>query len=378
MDLNEIRNEINAIDDALCSLFVKRMQLSGEVAEVKRQSGKKVFDPARENAIIERLTQDLSSIDAEAVAELYQSIFAISRKKQHRLLQKDSELTQTLRNLIKNPTELPDTVDVACQGTDGAYSSIACRKLFANPSTLFFENFESVFKSVKFGLSKYGVLPFENSIYGSVVEVYEKLCNSDVYVVKSVKLPIHHTLLVKKGTILADIREIYSHPQAIGQCGQFLGSLKNVCVTKCLNTALAARMVAESDRTDVAAIASEICAENFGLEILKKDIQNSSTNYTYFYCISKDLEVLEGANKAAFMFNVANEKGSLADVLSKFSLKNINLTKIESQPIAGRDFEFMFYAEADITGKTEEILSLFTELEEELSFFRFIGIYPEV
>lgn len=378
MDLNELREQLNTIDDEILKLFLKRMEISGLVAESKRQSGKAVFDAQRENAIIERLTKNLSATEAEAVTELYKMIFTISRKKQHRLLRKESALTQTLRAHFDAPSLLPDSADVACQGTEGAYSSMACRKLFSNPSTLYFENFESVFKSVQCGLSQFGILPFENSIYGSVVEVYEKLCHTDVYVVKAVKLPIHHALLVKKGTNLSDIREIYSHPQAIGQCGQFLNTQKNVRVTKCLNTALAARMVAESDRTDIAAIASETCAENYGLTILKKDIQNSSTNFTYFYCICRDLMILPDANKAAFMFNVANEKGSLADVLTKFSLKNINLTKIESQPIPGRDFEFMFYAEADIAGKIDEMLSLFTELEEELSFFRFIGIYSEI
>ncbi len=379
-ELSQIRAQLDEIDDKITELYVERMALCDAVAESKRNSGKKVYDNTRELAIVQRITNGRQKKDAEALTRLYREIFRISRRRQHAILSKNKSggIREKINNALENKIEFKKDSSVACQGIRGSYSSISCEKLFSDPSVLYFEDFASVIKSVKSGLSRYGILPFENSIYGSVVEVYDMLANSDVHVVKAVKLPIKHALLAKKGTLFSDIREVYSHKQALGQCGNFFAENKNVRPVDFQNTAIAARSVAESDRNDIAAIASLDCAERFGLEVLRSDIQNSAVNFTVFYCVASDLEIYEGANKAAFMFNIANEQGTLAEVLGRFAASGINLTKIESRPIAGKDFEFMFYAEADIDGKLEELVSLFSELEDDLSFFRFIGIYPEL
>ena len=249
--------------------------------------------------------------------------------------------------------------------------------MFEKPDILYFKDFESVFKSVESGLCRYGVLPFENSIHGSVTEVYDRLSQGRVKVVASVKLPIHHALVAAKGTSLSDITEIYSHKQALGQCSDFLAAHRNIKVNICENTAMAAKMVAESGRTDIAAISSESCASLYGLSVLGRDLQNSNVNYTMFYCISKNLEIIGEVDKAAFMFNIPNRTGSLADVLGRFAAYGINLIKIESKPIGGKDFEFMFYAEADCKTLDEPLIRLLCELSETLEVFRFIGAYRE-
>lgn len=381
LNLGEIRKGIDKLDDEIVELYKKRLELTGLVAKSKKQTSKPVRDSAREKAIVDRLTAGLDELDTSSVALLYNTVFEISRARQSAYLNSQKENGSLLSDKIKKSlvsTDLPSSVAVACQGVEGAYSQIACGKIFDKANILFFENFESVFKSVESGLCKYGVLPFENSIHGSVTEVYDMLSKTDVSVVRSVKLPIHHALLAKKGTTLSDITEVYSHRQAIGQCSDFLASNKKIKVNVCENTAVAARMAATSDNPGIAAISSEICSELYGLDILRRDLQNSGTNFTMFYCISNELEIYPEPNKAAFMFNIPNRAGALFGVLARFATVGINLTKIESRPICGKDFEFMFYAEADIEKLDDKLINLFDELASELDFFKFIGAYREI
>ncbi len=379
LDLTEIRGKIDKLDDELAALFVRRMALCAEVAAYKKQTAKAVRDASRENAIIARLTDGLSEKDAKAVDKLYRAIFDISRASQQELLAGDvkkSALFDELQNAVKSDRFVPSPA-VACQGVEGAYSSLACRKLFEKPQILYFKDFESVFRSVESGLCRYGVLPFENSIHGSVTEVYDRLSKGKVKVAASVKLPIHHALLAADGRTLSDITEVYSHKQAVAQCSDFLAAHRNIKVNICENTAMAAKMVAESDRRDIAAISSESCASLYHLHILGRDLQNSDVNYTMFYCITKEIEIVDEVDKAAFMFNIPNRTGSLADVLGRFAAYGINLIKIESRPICGKDFEFMFYCEADCKGLDEPLVRLLCELSQSLEVFRFIGAYKE-
>lgn len=379
LDLTEIRGKIDKLDDELAALFVRRMALCAEVAAYKKQTAKAVRDASRENTIIARLTDGLSEKDAKAVDKLYRAIFDISRASQQELLAGDvkkSALFDELQNAVKSDRFVPSPA-VACQGVEGAYSSLACRKLFEKPQILYFKDFESVFRSVESGLCRYGVLPFENSIHGSVTEVYDRLSKGKVKVAASVKLPIHHALLAADGAVLSDITEVYSHKQAVAQCSDFLAAHRNIKVNICENTAMAAKMVAESDRRDIAAISSESCASLYHLHILGRDLQNSDVNYTMFYCITKEIEIVGEVDKAAFMFNIPNRTGSLADVLGRFAAYGINLIKIESRPICGKDFEFMFYCEADCKGLDEPLVRLLCELSQSLEVFRFIGAYKE-
>lgn len=380
LGLEAIREKINAIDDEMILLYRERLALCDQVAAYKKSTGKPILDKSREDAVIRRLTDGMDQDTTEAVTGLYRKIFEISRTRQQEKIIAINPFFEKIAAHARSgmTAEFPKNVPVACQGVDGAYSSIACKLLFESPAAMYFESFESVFKSVSAGLCSYGVLPFENSIYGSVSEVYEMLSRFNGYVVRSIKLPIHHALLAKPGTTMSEIREIYSHRQAIGQCSRFLSEHKNMKVHICENTAMAAKYVSESKETGVAAICSETCAEKYGLSVLKSDLQNSSVNYTMFYCIAKEPEIYPDVNKIAFMFNIKNEAGSLEGVLSRFASAGVNLTKIESRPIPGMDFEFMFYAEADTDGLSDKMLSLFSGLSAELDFFKFIGAYREI
>ena len=272
------------------------------------------------------------------------------------------------------------SADVAVQGVEGAYSQQACDKLFLRPSIVYAENFRDVFKLVDEGKCRYGVLPIENSLHGSVGDVYDLLkeYKNKIHIVRCARIPINHALLSKKGARLEDIKEVFSHSQAIGQCSEFLSAHPNIKVNVCKNTAAAAKMVSESGRGDIAAISSYDCAELYSLQVLESDIQNSDNNHTRFICISKPLEIYPGASKISIMFTVKHRAGSLFNMLSRFACLGVNLTKLESRPIKGRDFEFMFYAEMDSYGMTESLISFLCELDDRPEEFVFLGNYTEI
>lgn len=381
MELSELRQRIDNIDNELVKLFTERMGISAQVAEAKRQTGKPVFDPSRERAIVKNLTENLDDEMANYVSVLYNSIFEISRARQNKLLSGDSKLALDIKEAKANTAEyFPAIAKVACQGVEGAYSQIACERLFRRPDISYAETFRDAFRMVAEGECKYGILPIENSLHGSVGEVYDLLkeFKNKIHIVRCIKIPIHHVLLGKKGTEISDIKEVYSHSQAIGQCSEFFRNHPEINVNVCKNTAMAAKMVSESTRCDVAAISSYDCAALYGLSVLEDDLQNSDNNHTRFICISKELEIYPGSSKVAIMFTVPHRAGSLVSILSRFNVIGVNLSKLESRPIKGRDFEFMFYAEIESYGLSEDLISYLCELDNRPEEFVFLGNYIEI
>jgi chorismate mutase/prephenate dehydratase len=235
-----------------------------------------------------------------------------------------------------------------------------------------------VFSAIENGECRYGVLPIENSTAGSVKKVYELMLHHRFYIVKSVRLKVDHNLLSKKGVKLSEIKEIISHEQAISQSTSFLRSLPGVKVTVVANTAVAAKMVAESDRRDLAALSSRFCAELYGLDTLESAVQDMGNNYTRFICISKAPEVYPGADKISLMLVTPNKPGALYHVLSCFNSLGINMTKLESCPIPDRDFESMFYFDFTVSVYSDTLKRLLCELEARSEKFRLLGAYSEI
>lgn len=282
------------------------------------------------------------------------------------------------RALENSPNELPEGSCVACQGAEGANSQTACERIFKKSTILFFSSFKAVFSAVDNGLCKYGVIPIENSTAGSVNAVYDLMLNYDFSIVRSVRLKIEHNLLAKPGTQLENIREIYSHEQAISQCSAFLSTLKGVRVIPVENTAVAAKMVAESDREDIAAIASKACLKYYDLKYLKMSIQNNDNNYTRFICISKDAEIFPGADRTSLLLTLEHEPGSLYRALSVLNHYKINLLKLESRPIPKRDFEFRFYFDIETSVYSKELFQLLRDLPDVCEELRYLGSYSEI
>ena len=241
-----------------------------------------------------------------------------------------------------------------------------------------FKSFDAVFAAIDKGLCRYGVLPVENSTAGSVNRIYDLMMQYDFSIVRSVRMKINHNLLAKPGTALSDVREVYSHPQALSQCAEYLASLKDVKITPCENTAVAAQQVAQSPRTDVAALASMPCAELYGLQCLQSDVQDQDSNYTRFICISKNLEIYPGADRTSLMMVLPHRPGSLYQVLSRFYALGINLLKLESRPLPGRDFEFMFYFDLETSIYSPEFVRMLSEIEQMAQQMRYLGSYSEI
>ena len=379
MELNELRNEINQIDDELLKLFLRRMEVTDQVADYKREHGLPIYQPQREREVLKKVAEQAGDEKSAYARVLFSMLMELSKSSQNKRTGRELELHRRIADAIENTPKLfPRSPMVACQGVEGANSQIACEKMFQNPFILYFKSFESVFSAIEQGLCQYGILPIENSTAGSVKKVYDLMIRHNFSIVRTFRLKIDHNLLAKPGVKLEDIKEIYSHEQALNQCSSFLETLTGVKLIAVENTAVAAKMVAESDRTDIAAISSRSCMELYGLANLAPSIQDKDNNRTRFICISKNLEIYPGADKTSIMMILPHRPGALYRVLARLYVLGINVTKLESRPIPDRDFEFMFYFDLDTSIYSEEFVQLMCELDELCEEFRYLGSYSEV
>jgi len=378
-DIKQLLEEIDKIDDSVVSLFQKRMEITTAVAEYKKANGLPPLDPSRERQILASISDKVSENYRSYICVLYSLLFELSRSNQEKILHPTSELKERIVNAVENTEKLfPQYALVACQGVEGAYSQLACEKMFNVPNIMYFKTFKSVFDAIDKDMCRYGVLPVENSTAGTVNEIYDLMMDYNFNIIRSTRVKIDHNLLAKSGTKMSQIREIYSHEQAINQCTKFLDGLVNVKVTACANTAAAAKMVAESDRDDVAALSSRTCADLYRLAILSCNVQDNDNNYTRFICISKQLEIYPGADKTSIMMVIPHKPGALYKVLSRFYALGINLIKLESRPIPNRDFEFMFYFDLETSVYSEQFIQLVCGLEGFCEEFKYLGSYSEI
>ena len=274
--------------------------------------------------------------------------------------------------------QLAETAPIACQGVEGAYSQIAANTLFKQPDVMYMRTFDGVFRAVGNGLCRYGILPLENSNAGSVTDVYDLMKTYKFFIVRSVKVSISHMLLQKTKTGVEKIKEIYTHEQAARQCSRFLEQNDHIKINLSTNTAAAAQFVAESGRTDIAAIASKNCAELYHLTVAAKNIQNNNNNYTRFICISKECEIFANADRISLMLSLEHRAGSLHEVIKQIAESRLNLIKLESRPIADTDFEFMFYFDVQANIEDQGVHNLLLRLKEHTKQLVFLGNYSEI
>ena len=378
MDLSQYREQIDQIDDELIQLFARRMETAAQIAQWKRQAGKPVMDAGRERAKLLDVMNKCPAEFKDYAVSLYSLLFELSRSYQHRILDSSSALTEQITAAIENTEQLfPQTATVACQGVEGAYSQLACEKLFRLPNIFYFNSFDAVFSAIEKGLCRYGIIPLENSTAGSVNKVYDLMMRHNFRIVRSVRLKVDHNLLVKPGTRMEDIKEIYSHEQAINQCAHYLRKFSGVKIIPCENTAMAAKYVSEAG-SGAAALSSRSCAKLYGLTCLEESVQDQGNNYTRFICISKELEIYPGADRTSLMLVLPHTPGSLYKVLSRFYALGINLNKLESRPLPERDFEFMFYFDLDTPVYSPQFIQLMGELQNICEEFNYLGSYSEV
>ena len=378
MELSEIRKKIDAVDDQLLKLFLERMDLSDEVAAYKNEHRLPILNKERERSILAKVTEKAGERERYAY-HLFSTLFELARSRQAQLISAPTRVgTQIHASLEAGNQVFPQTGMIACQGIEGANSQAACDRIFPRGNIMYVKTFDAVVSAVESGLCKFGVLPIENSSNGSVRRVYELLQEHNLSIVRSTRLCIRHELLALPGVKLEDITEIYSHQQAIGQCSQFLSALPNVKVIPSDNTAVAAKMVAESGSRHAAAISSHPCAALYGLECVKDKIQNSDNNYTRFVCVTKNPVIYAGASRVSLIIAFDNRPGALYEILSKMAALDINMTKLESCPVTGSDFEYIFFIELEADVRDPSVLAMLEEMERACAQFQFLGNYAEV
>ncbi|MBR1983099.1 MAG: bifunctional chorismate mutase/prephenate dehydratase, partial [Clostridia bacterium] len=335
-------------------------------------------DSEREDAIIYRLSKNVPDQMKIYIKELYKTMFHTSKSYQTTLMNKSSKTADKIEEILSRELQvLPVSAAVACQGIKGANSGAVAKKIFPISDITYFKNFEGVFSAVEKGLCEFGVLPIENSTAGSVSEVYDLMKKYNFSIVRSARVKIEHCLVSRQGVEIGQIKKVISHPQALSQCAEYLKKL-GVETEAVENTAVAAKMVGESNDVTLGALCSSDCAEVYGLKILEKSVQDSAVNSTRFICISKNLEIYKGADRISIVMGISHKPGSLNNVIGKFSALGLNLAKIESRPIPNSEFEFMFYFDFEGDVADKKVRNLIAELENGSDKFIFLGAYKEL
>ncbi len=379
-NLKKAREEIDRIDEELVKLFLKRLEVSRDVALAKRATGGSILDPAREREILTRVSEAAGPENENAACLFFSTLFSISKARQRSIIKGTSPLVEHIdASQRAHLSGIPSRAFVACCGTEGSYAQQAVSRLVKVPTIVYFNEFERVFEAVEQGLCPYGVLPIENSAAGSVTAVYDLMQKHSFHIAKALRLKVDHVVLVNPGVKLDDVKEIMSHRHALAQCNNFLKAHPSVKAVPKSNTASAAKELASSGRRDAAVIASRACAELYGLEVVAEKVQDAAYNYTRFICISKDLEIYPDANKISIMLSLPHRPGALQTIISKFAAIDVNLTKLESRPVPGMDFEFSFIFDFEASPSDPAVRGLLSELSQdpEIDHFDFLGAYQE-
>lgn len=375
MDLLDLRKQIDKIDAQLIPLLLERMEVAKGVAEYKVQRGIPVLNEEREKQILDNVAERCGE-QGETIKTIFAATMDASRALQHKIIGGGRELRDLVEAAISNKMLTADGVKIACQGVEGAYSGKAANKIFPNSSVVFYKQFEDVFEAVNQNKARFGVIPVENSTAGSVHESYDLIMKYKFYIVGEYDLKISHCLCAKEDTKYENVKNVYSHPQALSQCNNFLKNFDFTGINYS-NTAAAAKYVSESKKDDIAVICSESAAKEYGLKVLKRNIQNVTNNTTRFVVISKNLVIDDNADKISLIFALPHRTGSLYRILGRFSMAGLNLTKLESRPVANGEFEYFFYVDIQGCVQDESTLDLLCALSDELPEFSFLGNFHE-
>lgn len=384
-DLDELREEIDSIDKQMVALLEKRIEAVLNVAKYKMKNSMPILNAEREKQVIEKNIANLNNKEfSSATEDFFKAVMSISRnleahkmfdsneeKKESSLDKLDYKLKEDIRIEAEN-----SKINVGFQGVSGSFSEEALFNYFGREiNTCSFNQFEEVFKALKEDKIKYGILPVENSSTGSISEVYDLLRKYGLYIVGEKCIKISQHLVGIKGTKLEDIEEVYSHPQAFQQSSIFFKDYPQWKLIPYYNTAISARMVADTNSKNIAAVASEKAAKLYNLNIIKKDINYNNSNYTRFIIIGKELEIERNADKISIVISVTHKPGSLYSILRDFSENNLNMLMIESRPMEGKTWEYFFYI--DFEGNITEsfIKDAVIGIEQKSNYFKLLGNY---
>lgn len=374
-DLGKIRNEIDIIDHQILELFERRMKLTEDVAQFKIETGKQIFDQEREISKLQKLGDSASNpFNARGIQEIFHQMMSISRKRQYQLLTENHvEQPVDYVQVDQLPTE---GAKVIFQGVEGAYTFEAVKVFFGQDiQSSHVETWKEAMELVAEGQADYAVLPIENSTAGVVFDIYDLMAEYPNYIVGEQIIRIEHQLLGVPDAEISDIHTVYSHPQGLAQCKHYLEQYPDWEQKEVLNTAIAAKKVAEDGDRSQAAIASRTAAQYFGLKVLDNQGLSTDTNSTRFIVISNQKRFVKKAGKISIYFELPHETGSLYNMLSHVIYNNLNMTKIESRPIEGRNWEYRFFIDFEGNLSDAAVKNALRGIDAEASYLRILGNY---
>ncbi|MEE1242976.1 prephenate dehydratase [Frisingicoccus sp.] len=376
-DLTKLRDQIDTIDDQIVKLFEERMAVSEGVAAYKRGVGKPVLDKEREKIKIEKVTSKTTNeFNRQGVESLFNQIMAISRMLQYKRLA--SERTD-MEGFCEGKLTITPKTKVVYAGVPGAYAESAMVTYFGTEIDGYnVETFGDAMEAVHNGEAEYAVLPIENSSTGSVNDVYDLLSDYDNHIVGETMVKIEHALVGLPGSKLEDIHTVYSHPQGLMQCSRFLDENRDWQQVSLQNTAASAKRVMDDGDLSQAAIASRQAAKNYGLVILKENLNDLDNNSTRFVIISHKKIFEPDADKISICFETLHESGSLYSVLSHFIFNGLNMTRIESRPIHGKPWQYRFFVDFSGNLKEQAVKNALHGIQSETESFRILGNYRGV
>jgi chorismate mutase/prephenate dehydratase len=373
-DLLQSRKEIDVIDETIIQLFEKRMEICKDVADYKLKTGKPVLDRQRELDKIAALKEKASdNFYAHGVEELFEQIMAMSRKMQYKLLNEEGINNDIGFDIV---AEIPkQDVKVVYQGIPGAYQQQAAKEYFGDGAEYCsVPTFREAMKYVRDGKADYAVLPFENSSAGIVADVYDLLVEFSNCIVDTFDVKVEHCLCGLPGTKIEDIKEVYSHPQALMQSKKFIDKYGWNAVNAA-NTAISARFISEQNDKSRACIASENAAEIYGLEVIHKGINYNATNTTKFIIISRHKIARRDAGLICISFEMPHESGTLYQMLSHIIYNDLNMTSIQSRPLPDKKWEYRFYVEFEGKSTQAGVVNALSGINAEALNMKILGNY---
>ncbi len=358
-ELDQIRANINSIDEQMAQLFQKRMELSAQVAAYKKSRGLSIRDAARERELIERNSRNLADPDiGPYYVQFLRSVIDLSCAYQGRLL---------------------EGMKVAYSGVEGAYAYIAARRMFPKATLVAYPDFVAAYRAVEQGEADSVVLPLENSYAGEVGTVMDLLFSGELFINQVMDLEIKHDLLGVEGASAATVKTVLSHPQALHQCDDYIRRRGYQSET-CSNTALAASRVRQANDPALGAIASEEAADIFGLQVLERDVNTAKNNTTRFAALSLNQSQPQTRHKRedenfVLVFTVQNDAGSLAQTLNIIGAHGYNMRTLRSRPMKGLSWKYFFYVEAEGSIHTTNGREMLQELSVLCAKLRLVGSY---
>lgn len=365
--LEELRNEIDNVDEELVELFEKRMEIVLNVAKYKKENNLPILNNSREEEVIKKNINYLKNKNLqEYLTDFFVKLMNVSKEYQKEQINNMEQVDGTKQCKLK----------VGFQGTTGSFSEQALVEYFGEQVEVYpVKQFEDVFKELKNDKIHYGVLPIENSSTGAITEVYDLLRKYGLYIVGSTCVKVDHNLLGIKGTELKDVKEVYSHTQAFKQCNEFLHENSNWTLIPYYNTAISAELIKNENCKYKVAIGSKKASEVYGLDILKANINNSNNNYTRFIIIGKNLETKNDDDTISIVISSPHKVGALYNSLRAFKENNLNMIRIESRPVIERPWEYFFYIDFQGNLNDNIVKEAISYIQSNSSYFKILGNY---